>query len=66
MATVEIPDDLWEFLQEHAFRKGRDPGDLLAKVLDDYRDRETSNRSKTLALRGYGARPEERKPRSPR
>jgi hypothetical protein len=63
MATVEISDDLWEFLEDHAHRKGRDPGELLAKVLEDYRMHETTNRSKTLAPKGYGLRPEERKAR---
>jgi hypothetical protein len=61
MATVDIPDDLWEFIEEHARRKGRDPAELITKVVDDYRTRETTNRSKNLALKGYGLPPEERK-----
>ena len=63
MATVDVPDDLWQFLQEHAERKGRDPAELLAKVLEDYRTRETANRTKTIALKGFGVGPEERKER---
>jgi hypothetical protein len=63
MATVDIPDDLWEFLEGHAHRKGRDPGEVLAKILDDYRTQQTTSRSKTLAPKGYGLRPEERKAR---
>jgi len=60
MATVDIPDDLWEFLQEHARRKGRNPADLVANVLDRYRTHETTNRPTTLAPKGYGLRPEEK------
>lgn len=64
MATIDVPDDLWEFLQEHARRKRRKLRDVLAKILDDYRTQQTTNRSKTLALKGFGIRPEERKQRS--
>jgi hypothetical protein len=64
MASVDIPNDVWEFLVEHARRKRRNPKDLLTKILADYRTRETSNRSSTLALKGYGVRSEERKARS--
>jgi hypothetical protein len=64
VATLDVPDDLWEFLQEHARRKRKKVGDVLAKVLEDYRTPETTNRSKTLAPKGYGPRPEERKQRS--
>jgi hypothetical protein len=64
MASVDIPEDLWKFLQDHARRKRTKSADLLSKVLDDYRRRETTNRTTSLALKGYGARPEEGKPRS--
>lgn len=63
MAMIEIPDDLWEFLQEHAHRKQRRPEDLLIKVLDDYRQHETTGRAKSLALKGYGVRAEEKEER---
>jgi hypothetical protein len=62
--TVDIPDDLWEFLEQHARRKRTRAADLLSKVLNDYRRLETTSRSTSLALKGYGARPEERKTRS--
>jgi negative regulator of replication initiation len=64
MATVDIPDELWEFLQGQAQRHGRDPADLVTRLLDNYRTQQTTNRSKTLAPKGYGLRPEERKQRS--
>jgi hypothetical protein len=64
MASVDIPEDLCKFFQHHARRKHTRAPDLLAKVLDDYRNRETADRTKTLALKGYGLRPEERKSRT--
>lgn len=65
MATVNSPEDLWEFIEDHARRKGREPEDLLAKILEDYRRHETVDRATSLALKGYGVRPEESKRREP-
>jgi hypothetical protein len=64
MATIDIPDDLWEFLEQPARREGRNPVDLSTKVLAEFRNRTTKGRGKSLALKGYGIQQEEGKTRS--
>jgi hypothetical protein len=64
MATIDIPNDLWDFLEQQARREGRDPADLSTKVLYEFRNRITNGRGKSLALKGYGIRQAERKTRS--
>jgi hypothetical protein len=62
MATIDIPDDLWEFLGQQARREGRNPADLSTKVLEEFRNRTTKGRAaKSLALKGYAVRQEEKK-----
>lgn len=61
MATVDIPEHLWAFIEEHDRKKSKKAEDLLTTVLDDYRRRETVNTPTTLAPQGYGLRPEDKK-----
>lgn len=64
MATFEVPDDLGEFMQELAEKRGKRPDAFVAEILDNYRNSQR-NFPKTLAPKGYGLRPKKKKSSPP-